>query len=360
MNKIKNIEYKPIKRISPSQFSAMKNCAYKLVLAEAFEKKYLLPLSPNAYMGTLVHKLLELIIKQEIKTEGYLNQRFADELQAMEEKLIEDGNGFCVPLQKNVKDFGIKKIQLKKHLRFASDTPLIPAASNKRYISEKWFQTSDGMLGGKIDLIIECNGQAEIIDFKTGSITKESLDDNGETIYDVKEEYKDQLKLYAFLYSETTKKMPSKLSLIDLAKQKYNVDFTYEECSLLYQEAIDLLKKINASINNLEFENIANPSILNCRYCLFRPACSYYLEYLKDEENMNDVTGSVTNIMVYLNGNISIDMDCNGKKFSVTGFTEDKFKYLSLCKSKTLNIFNLRKEISGNNYTATKTTMIYE
>jgi hypothetical protein len=241
-----------------------------------------------------------------------------------------------------------------------STTSLVPLIPSKRYISEKWFQTSDGVLGGKIDLIVEDNVEIEIIDFKTGSITKECLDDNGETVYDVKEEYKDQLKLYAFLYSETMKRLPSKLNLIDLAKQKYNVDFTQEECALLYQEAIDLLKEVNASINSLQFEKFANPTILNCRYCLFRPACRYYLEYLKDDENMNDVTGIVTNIMIYLNGNISIDMDCNGRKFSVTGFAKDKFSYLNFCKMKVLNIFNLKKELSGNNYAVTKTTMIYE
>jgi hypothetical protein len=357
MNKISVIGYKQIKRISPSQFSSMKNCAYKIVLAEAFDRKYLLPLSPNAYMGTLLHKLLEQITKQQIKTEEGLKQRFAEELQTIEDKLIAEGNGIYVPLQNNVWDFGIKKIQLKKHLRAQ---PAHTGAANKKYISEKWFQTTDGVLGGKIDLIVEDNGETEILDFKTGSITVESLDDNGQIVNHVKEEYKEQLKLYAFLYSESTNEIPTKLYLVDLAKQKYNVDFTPEECSLLYQEAKNLLNKVNSAISDLRFETIANPSVQNCRFCLFRPACSYYLEYLKIDRSFNDLTGIVTNMMTYLNGNISIDLNCNGEKITVTGFREDKANYLNLSKGNLLNVFNLKKEISGNIYTVTKTTMIYE
>ncbi|RZS71513.1 PD-(D/E)XK nuclease family protein [Pseudobacter ginsenosidimutans] len=357
MNKITSIRYNQIKRISPSQFSAMKNCAYKLVLAEAFDKRYLLPLSPNAYLGTLFHKLLEQITRHQIKTEDELNQRFSAELQTMEEKLILEGNGFYTPLQNNVKDFGIKKIQLKKYLL---TLPTGTFVANKKYISEKWFQTTDGVLGGKIDLIIEDNDETEIIDFKTGSITMESLDDDGEIVYHVKEEYQEQIKLYAFLYSESTKRTSLKLNLVNLAKQKYSVDFTPEECSVLYQEARGLLDKINLTISELRFETIANPSAQNCRFCLFRPACSYYIEYLKIDKSFNDVTGVVTNTVTYMNGNISIDLDCNGEKITITGFGEEKSNYLNLCKGKTLNIFNLNKSMSGNIYTATKTTIIYE
>ena len=57
INKIEEIDFKEIKRISPSQYYSMKNCAYKSLLAEAFEKKPLLPVSPNAYFGTVLHRM---------------------------------------------------------------------------------------------------------------------------------------------------------------------------------------------------------------------------------------------------------------------------------------------------------------
>ena len=114
MNKVGKIAFRKINRISPSQFYSMKNCAYKSLLAEAFEKKPLLPVSPNAYFGTVLHKMLELIAKGVIRNEDDFNKAFNEQVKLQEENLKQQGYDFFVPLQKNVKDFGMKKILLKK------------------------------------------------------------------------------------------------------------------------------------------------------------------------------------------------------------------------------------------------------
>jgi hypothetical protein len=62
------------------------------------------------------------------------------------------------------------------------------------------------------------------------------LDDEGEIFSDIKEEYKEQLKLYAYLYFETNGKFPTQLSLVDLAKQKFTIDFTESEISCYLKE----------------------------------------------------------------------------------------------------------------------------
>src|SRR5690606_33533695 len=117
MNKIGEINFKEIKRISPSQFYSMKNCTYKSLLAEAFDKRPLLPLSPNAYFGTVLHKMFELIAKGIVKSENDFNVEFDNQITALEEDLKQEGFGFFVPLKVKLKNFGLKKIQLKKHLK---------------------------------------------------------------------------------------------------------------------------------------------------------------------------------------------------------------------------------------------------
>ena len=121
MNQVGKINYKKIQRISPSQFYSMKNCAYKSLLAEAMNKKALLPVSANAYYGTVLHKMLELISKGAIRNEEDFNTTFQEQIKLMEEKLVADGYDFFVPLQKKVKDFIMKKILLKDHLRNVSE-----------------------------------------------------------------------------------------------------------------------------------------------------------------------------------------------------------------------------------------------
>jgi CRISPR/Cas system-associated exonuclease Cas4 (RecB family) len=356
MNKIDKIVFREINRISPSQFFSMKNCAYKSLLAEAFEKKPLLPVSPNAYFGTVLHKMLELIAKGIIKNEADFNKLFDEQVKLQEENLQQSHFDFFIPLQKNVKDFGMKKILLKKHLRIATEEPA--RANGVRYHSEKWFGSKDNLIGGKIDLVIEEESGTEIIDFKTGEITQDVLDEEGELFSEIKTEYKEQLKLYGYLYFETTGKYPTRMSLVNLTKQKFKVDFTHLECSALFDEAKELLKTTNESISKEEFA--ANPSEANCKYCLYRPACMFFLRQLETDYSFNDVSGLVKNVVKYQNGNISLFLENGKRKITVTSFVSRKYNELNEYKGKQIRVFNLRKEASEFVYSATKTTIIYE
>ena len=356
MNQVGKINFKKIQRISPSQFYSMKNCAYKSLLAEAFEKKPLLPVSPNAYFGTVLHKMLELISKGIIRNETDFNKIFDEQVKLQEDNLKQQGYDFFVPLQKNVKDFGMKKILLKKHLRNVSEKPT--ASNGVKFSSEKWFESKDKLIAGKIDLVIEEEQEAEIIDFKTGAITQDVLDDEGEIFSDIKEEYKEQLKLYAYLYFETNGKFPTQLSLVDLARQKFTIDFTKSECSIVFEEAKELLKATNESISSEKF--VANPSEANCKYCLYRPACSFFLKYLEADYSFSDVSGSIINVVKYQNGNVSVFLESGDRKLVVTSFPTEKYDELKDSRNKKISVFNLRKEATEFVYSATKTTIVYE
>jgi CRISPR/Cas system-associated exonuclease Cas4 (RecB family) len=356
INKVGKINFKEIKRISPSQFYSMKNCAYKSLLAEAFDKMPLLPVSPNAYFGTVLHKILELIIKGTVKNEDDFNKIFDEQVKAVENKLQENGYSFFIPLQKNVKDFGLKKVLLKKHLRIDSEQQA--KQNDTQFYSERWFESKDKLIAGKIDLVIETFENVEIIDFKTGKITEDILDDSGEVFMEVKEEYKEQLKLYAYLYFENTGKFPTGLNLVDLAKQRFMVNFSQTECCKIYEEAKKILETTNECIKQEIFT--ANPSEINCKYCLYRPACSFFLKKIETVCSFNDISGSVINVVKYHNGNVSVFLQSNEEQFTITNFTSEKYEDLINCLNKKVTIYNLRKEAIEFVYSATKTTMIYE
>jgi len=356
MNQVGKINFKKIQRISPSQFHSMKNCAYKSLLAEAMNKKALLPVSANAHYGTVLHKMLELISKGAIRNEDDFNNTFQEQIKLMEEKLIADGYDFLVPLQKKVKDFTMKKILLKDHLRIVLERP--PRASNTKFHSERWYESKDKLIGGKIDLVIETEQETEIFDFKTGAITQDVLDDDGEVNSEVKAEYKEQLKLYAYLYFENTGKFPTKLSLVDLAKQKFTVDFSENECNTIFEEAKSLLNSANNCIEKEIFT--ANPTEANCKYCLFRPACSFYLKRIETDNSFNDVSGSVQNVVKFQNGNVSLYLESGDKIFTVSNLPSEKFDELNNSRNKKINLFNLKREPREFFYSAIKTTIFYE
>lgn len=355
LNKIGEINFKEIKRISPSQFYSMKNCAYKSLLAEAFDKKPLLPLSPNAYFGTVLHKMLELIAKGIVKREDDFNAEFDRQVKALEDDLQSKGFGFSVPLKIKLRNFGLKKIQLKKHLRSEPEQPI--TAGNIKFRSEKWFESKDKLIGGKVDLVIESRNNVEIIDFKTGAITQDCLDDEGEIFSDIKNEYKEQLKLYAYLYFENTNKFPTDLSLVDLTKQKFSVEFSEAECKTIFDEAKNLLKTTNNCISTKVFS--ANPKEENCKYCLYRPACSFFHKKLETDVSFNDVLGEIKEVKRFQNGNVNVFLQNGNKSIIIKNFASENFDELNNNRNKIISVYNVRKEAVEFVYSTTKTTMIY-
>lgn len=334
----------------------MNNCSYKSLLAEARNKIPLLPVSANAYYGTVLHKMLELISKGEIRSEEEFNSNFEEQVKLMEEKLIEQGYNFFVPLQKKAKDFMMKKILLKEHLKNYS--PKKSKATKSNFLTEKWYESKDKTIGGKIDLVIEEESKTEILDFKTGAITQDFLDDDGEVYSDVKEEYKEQLKLYAYLYFENTGKFPNELSLVDLTKQKFSIAFSQNECNAIFEEAKSVLSSTNNCIDTGLFK--PNPTEANCKFCLYRPACSFYLKEIESPNNFNDISGSLVNAVKFQNGNVSMYLKSGANTITVSNLPAEMFDELINSKTKKINVFNLRRETRSNFYSATKTTMIYE
>ena len=356
INKIGDINYKEIKRISPSQFYSMKNCAYKSLLAEAFDKKPLLPVSPNTYFGTVLHKMLELISKGIVKSEDDFNSEFDKQVKALENDLQQNGFEFFVPLKIKLRNFGLKTIQLKKHLRSEPEQRII--SSDMKFHSEIWFESQDKLIGGKVDLVVENGNSIEIIEFKSGTITQDHLDDDGEAFSDVKNEYKQQLKLYAYLYFENANRFPTDLSLVDLTKQKFPVEFSEAECKVLFDEAKDLLKSTNDCINTKVFS--ANPKEENCKYCLYRPACSFFQKKLETDFSFNDIFGEIKDIKKFQNGNVSLFLKNGEKEITIKNFSSEKYEELNNNRNKKISIYNLRKEATDFVYSTTETTMIYE
>src|SRR5690348_15267653 len=140
-----------MERISPSQFGSIKSCSYKSILANALNKKPILPLSPNSYFGTVLHKVLERIIKENIIDESMFNSVFSEEINSVEDNMKQEGYEFFVPLQKSVQDFGMRKILLKNHIK--SRTNGVRISRNCQLRSEQWISTKDNLVGGYVDLL---------------------------------------------------------------------------------------------------------------------------------------------------------------------------------------------------------------
>ena len=350
------IKYKQLTRIAPSHFYAMVQCPYKVVLAEAFDRRPLIPLSPNTYIGSVFHKLMERIAKGKVSEENF-NEVWESEIKSKEDELRHEGITFCLPLKKHIQNIGLKKILIKNQLKTGQSTS---TRKNKHieFLSEKWLQNENGTIGGMADLIIKSVNSTSILDFKTGKLTYSMVDESGEIISLVKEEYEYQLKLYAQLYFINYKVYPDYLYLIDMNKKSINIDFTHEECQSLYKQAQNLLLEVNSNIQKSQFSTLSNCSISNCRYCLYRPACSFYHSWLPTNLQTNDVIGKLINTKHFINGNVNVTLEVNERLITIVEI-EPSFAVEEHKIGDSLGFYGLKRK-NENTYSMNKYSCIYD
>ncbi len=345
---------KPLKRISPSRYTVINRCPYRVVLANSYSSP-LLPYPPASHLGNVIHECIRLILTGEIRTstefDGIWNR-----LLAKQEKALEDmGFGLFTPLSENVPGYTIKKLQVKSLFKSRDKTEVQEDKNtDTNILTEKWLEAKDSLIGGYADIIITRNGYTKLSDFKSGKIL---LDEGA-----IKEEYEDQLKLYAYLHNEVYRKYPDELSIIDLEKKEYLIAFTPQECKVLASKSRNALSEINSLIEMNELKALAKPDLNNCKSCLYRPACNFYWELTISETDsiFKDLRGNVANVRQFPNGNLNATLNTDDKELTVSHITNDYLPFLTNAVGKEVAFYNVKQGVKPESYQALKTTKIYE
>jgi len=345
---------KPLKRISPSRCTAINRCPYRVVLANSCQSP-LLPYLPTNHLGNIIHECLECILTGKIETNEEFDEMW-NQLLIKEEKVLEDmGFGFFTPLSENVPGYTIKKLQVKSLLKSQRNVEGNDGGKIKTSIeTEKWLESKDSLIGGYADLIINLYDYTKLSDFKSGKILLEE----GE----IKEEYEDQLKLYAYLYNEVNGKYPDKLTIIDLEKKEYSVDFTPQECEELARKSREMLSEINNHVEKGESKILAKPDLNNCRSCLYRPACDFYWDLSLSEIDsiFKDVRGNVFKVRQFRNGNLNASLNKDDKELIISHIASEYLSFLTSAVGKEVAFFNVKQGEIPERYQALKTTKVYE
>jgi CRISPR/Cas system-associated exonuclease Cas4 (RecB family) len=345
---------KPLKRISPSRYTAISRCPYRVVLANSYSSP-LLPYPPSNHLGNIIHECIRLIVTGKIGTSVEYDEIW-NRLLAKEEKALEDmGFAFFTPLSENVPGYTIKKLQVKSLLKSRIKAEACEERkTDTSILTEKWLEAQDSLIGGYADIIFNLNGHTKLSDFKSGKI----LHEEGE----IKEEYEEQLKLYAYLYMEVFGKYPDELSVIDLEKKEYQVDFTSQECEALANKSKEALSEVNSLIEKNERKTLAKPDMDYCKSCLYRPACDFYwdLPLSETDSRFRDIKGNVAAVKQFRNGNLNATLNINGRELSVSHLNSEYLSFLTDAVGKEVAFYNVMQGGMPERYQALKTTKVYE
>jgi RecB family exonuclease len=366
----------PLNRVSPSRFFSLTECPLREIWS-ASRQHALLPNSPAARLGSVIHQLLEISGKGLIKNTDQVEIQHVWEglvrktEQEMDESWLEQA---LVPLRRTVPQFEVRRIRActraAEILRARASAGTWEAEKRSRSF-ETWIETTDGLVGGTIDEIQETDAGAVLRDYKSGHIMTTAPE--GGTA-EIDKNYSFQLKLYAALFASKYERWPTRIEIVPLQGAAQEIPFNPSECSALLNDAVSTLNELNQRINRVlgstfrkgNEGEFANPTPENCRFCLFRPNCKSYRarrDLSKEADWPRDIWGTVSEFRLLGNGRLTVAItEPSKKKTRLRGLTAttERHPALSIMREGTdVAIFNLRGNIEKGDLSESQSTVIY-
>lgn len=375
--RIKEISFsiKPINRLTPSVSSAFSDCHLRGVLLANKIEGFLLK-SPKAYLGSIIHILLEESNKGIITNFDQFETRWDYLIKGVETHLSSSPlTRHLIPfnrtipdlLQKKFKCWEIINIENHNHIPIETGQQTISSSTRCSHETELWVQTRDGLVGGYIDSLIHAPEGTILLEYKSGSIF--SKDSNSDSRRIIRDDYLNQIILYAGLFYESFGSWPIETRIISIA----NGSTVIRVNPLNYQTLIDKLKKDIALTNciirresNRQFliSHLASPSNDTCLYCNYRPICSsYWNDRSKFHESPwpRDVIGIVQNVVLLGNNTQLVTIIQTSPReeiVTIRGLAPSRYD-LSGTVGKVLAFYNLNSDVGFTNYKQGLLTTIY-
>lgn len=280
-----------VDNLTPSTYASIQNgCAFPQIVKAAirtgnFDYGMLLPRSPKAIRGTIIHKLFELRVKGEIQTEDDYLDSWEQYISQEEAKLKRQ-----YPTLRNLSIEDIDK-QYESCDAAMQMQPIVLSYNKPNSLRNRSLEVPvmiEGVLKGKIDRVVRKDGIIELIDYKSGN----AYDENGV----VKEDYVVQLNLYALCFENVFNEMVNKLTIVQTSDLlEIDVPIEREKFVPVIEEIKSLILSINEHIQQNRCEDLQKPSENICKYCDCRHFCQSYLN--SDFRSPYIVDGKVTEVV---------------------------------------------------------------
>ena len=341
--------------------------------------KPLLPSSPLAELGSVIHRLLEAAGRGQLH--GGRNEKIDatwDEmvLEAEKNMALSTLRQHQVPMSANIPDFQVRKLRAcRRAAEIAHDAFRAhdgrPRQSPRPTGFELWVESDDGLVGGYIDRVTMTKEGVVLCDYKSGAVLDSGTGGNpGE----IKHAYKVQLELYAALYRLKSGVWPTRLEILPLHGPPVEVPFDPENATLLLAEASTFLRSANKRITEVdngcaEVTGLASPQSMHCRLCLFRPTCWAYWISRRQESQEKwpiDVQGFLRETTRLRNGKVCMkiaeDDSPTSSCITVRNLTDSTDRHPLLHRTtigKRVAVYGLNRDYRSGDYNESQNTVIY-
>jgi len=375
---IGDLELKQLLRISPSRYTAILSCLLREVWISS-GNDILLPPSPVAELGSIVHQLLEVAGRGQLAeaTKEQVDETWTRLINEAEDRMLQSQvRGLLVPLSKSIPDFEVRRLRAcKRAMEITHESKSAPRPSPEDPLGrtgfELWVETDDGAVGGYIDRAKKTDAGIVLLDYKSGAV----LERDTSGARGVKGAYNDQMELYAALYHHKFGEWPVDLEIVPLQGGVVRLEWEPASAERLLGSALRLLRDVNVKITEaqsgkIEATSLASPNAENCRICLFRPGCQAYWTVRENDLIQNwphDIRGILREKIALHNGmlclRISTNLSSTDEVIGIRNISKSPQRHpllLGLQEGSHLAVYRLRYLRPSNDYTETQSTVIYQ
>lgn len=346
------LTYSRLSEISPSRYTSIaKGCSYSFLMQQALlslgaPSRLMPPLSYKNYIGTIIHKVFELVNKGVLTpSRSELKEFWKSEIACQEQRIATD---FPTLTNLSIADYNAMFETIRVAERMRPFTSSESGASATIIHPNEHKVKISGLLKGSIDRVDALSdGSYRIVDYKTGKVFEEDGS--------IKEDYVSQLNLYAYLLEEQDKVRVSKLTIIDRNGTDIPVPYFPELKSEAFKKVKALLDTLNATIETGQVDSLCAPSEDNCRFCAVAHLCNK--RHMTPESPYKIIEGTVTR--VWNNDQLGIttsDYSVTVAKLRPLEIEEDEWASLL---GKEVVFVNLYQVIENELYNRTDNTVIY-
>lgn len=340
----------PQELLSPSRLNTILKCPLSGLYNHEGNRAYF-PVGVNHFslLGNVIHDVFKSANQGNIDSD----ESFSRIWHSSEEKQLPGGLKNIVPNYGKIK-YSIRK-QLIKRRRGGSRN------SEDGYygIPEKMIEDKEHGVKGQPDLVsFRAHNPYEIKDYKTGEVFEPlMLEPGGEAedrnFDEIKEGFKNQLHLYAFLVNRKYGSYPQLLTIVTTNGEEITANCEPENIDLL----MDMIRSCRIRMQTGAAADLATPSLSNCRFCPFKPGCKW--RYNNDNDTFGDIEGFVSNVQFPSYGNFTLHLQNGQQLFHKLPFEGNREQLREIIE-KEVFVSNVRCEIPGKDlYTTSKYTKIY-